>query len=182
MTHAPAVWYLMRSSGVVALLLLTVSFGLGVANAMRWTLFGSRLWVTTAIHRNSSLLAVAFLAVHVLTAVIDPDAQVAAVAVVSPFGSSAGLAAGTLSLDLLAAVVLTSLGRRRLKFRAWRMIHWSVYAAWPLAVAHTIAMGTDVSLWWLQTATLASMGAVGALVAWRMLPETGVQGAEEPTG
>jgi methionine sulfoxide reductase heme-binding subunit len=101
----------------------------------------------------------------------DPDAQVGAVAAFSPFGSNAWLATGTFSVDLLAAVVLTSLGRRRLNFRAWRVIHWSVYAAWPLAVAHTIAMGTDISLWRLETATLASMGAVGALVAWRVLPE-----------
>jgi sulfoxide reductase heme-binding subunit YedZ len=170
MTNAPAVWYLMRSSGIVALLLLTISLGLGIATSTRWRPHGSRLWVTTAIHRNASLLAVAFLAVHVLTAVVDPDAQVATVAVVWPFGSSASLAAGTLSLDLLAAVVLTSFGRRRLKFKTRRLIHWSVYAAWPLAIAHTIAMGTDVSLWWLQLATIASMGAVGALLVWRLSP------------
>ena len=67
MTTAPAVWYLMRATGVVALLLLTLSFGLGVATSNRWFPRGSRQWVTTTLHRNASLLAVVFLAIHVVT-------------------------------------------------------------------------------------------------------------------
>lgn len=169
MTHAPAVWYLMRSTGIVALLLLTISFGLGVANTNRWRPPGSRLYVTTELHRSVSLLSVAFIVVHVLTAVIDPDAQVRTVAAVWPFASPFSLALGALSLDLITAVVLTSLGRRRLPFRAWRLIHWSVYAAWPLAFAHTIAMGTDAHLWWLELPILACTAAMGALVSWRVL-------------
>ena len=133
MTHVPAVWYLMRSTGIVALLLLTVSVGLGIATTNRWRPPGSRLYVTTEIHRYVSLLSVAFIAVHMLTAVVDPDAQVGALAAVWPFGSPFSLAIGTVSLDLIAAVVITSLGRRRLPFKGWRLIHWSGYAAWPLA-------------------------------------------------
>lgn len=169
MTHAPAVWYLMRSTGIVALLLLTISFGLGVANTNRWRPPGSRLYVTTEIHRYVSLLALAFVAVHVLTAVVDPDARVRALAAVWPFGAHASLAAGTLSLDLLAAVVITSLGRRRLPYKTWRLIHWSAYAAWPLAFAHTIAMGTDAHLWWLELPVLGCTAAMGALLSWRVL-------------
>ncbi|HEY5659673.1 MAG TPA: ferric reductase-like transmembrane domain-containing protein [Gaiellaceae bacterium] len=169
MTHAPAVWYLMRSTGIVALVLLTLSFGLGVANTNRWRPHGSRLYVTTEIHRYVSLLAVAFVAVHVATAVIDPDAQVRTLAAVWPFGPPFSLALGVLSLDLLAAVVLTSLGRRRLPFGAWRAVHWSAYAAWPLAFVHTLAMGTDAHLWWLELPVLACTAAMGALVSWRVL-------------
>lgn len=91
------------------------------------------------------------------------------VAAVWPFGSPFSLAVGTLSLDLLAAVVITSLGRRHLPFRAWRTIHWSAYAAWPLAFAHTIAMGTDAHLWWLELPVLSCAAAMGALVSWRVL-------------
>jgi len=168
-THAPAVWYLMRSTGIVALLLLTISFALGVATTNRWRPPTSRLYVTTEVHRYAALLSVAFIAVHVLTAIVDPDAQVRALAAVWPFGSPFSLAVGTLSLDLIAAVVITSLGRRRLPFKAWRLIHWSVYAAWPLAFVHTIAMGTDAHLWWLELPVLACTGAMGALLGWRVL-------------
>jgi sulfoxide reductase heme-binding subunit YedZ len=167
MTTAPAVWYLMRASGVVALLLLTVAFGLGVATSNRWKPRAARLWVTTAIHRSASLLSVSFVAVHVSTAAIDPDAAVHPLAIVWPLGNSWSLAAGTLSLDLLAALVITSLGRRRLSFRAWRAIHWTAYAAWPLAVAHGLGMGTDVGAWWLQAVTIACIAAMGGVVTWR---------------
>lgn len=171
MTTAPAVWYLMRASGVVALLLLTVTFGLGIATSNRWKPRSSRLWVTTAIHRNASLLAVVFLTVHVLTSAIDPDAAVRWVSIVWPFGTAWSLAVGTLSLDLVTALVVTSLGRRRLSFRAWRVLHWSAYAAWPFAVAHGLGMGTDVRTWWLQAVTVACIGAMGGVVTWRFSAE-----------
>src|SRR4051812_332750 len=148
MTTAPAVWYLMRASGIVALLLLTTSLALGIATTTRWRPDGARLRVTTMVHRNASLLAVAFLAVHVTTALLDPDAQVRALAVVLPFGSPWSLSAGTLSLDLVAALVMTSLGRRRLSYATWRVVHWGSYAAWPPAVVHGLAMGTDAGAWW----------------------------------
>jgi sulfoxide reductase heme-binding subunit YedZ len=168
MTHAPAVWYLMRASGVVALLLLTLALGLGIANAKRWRPPGSRLFVTTALHRNASLLAVAFLAVHVATAVVDPDAAVGLASVLFPVGGF-WLALGTLGLDALAAVTITSLLRRRLSYRLWRTVHWSAYAAWPLAVAHGLGMGSDVGTWWFGSVAVACLAATAGAVTWRLL-------------
>jgi sulfoxide reductase heme-binding subunit YedZ len=167
-TTNPAVWYLMRATGVVALLLLTLSFGLGVSTSNRWSLRGSRQWVTTTLHRNASLLSVVFLVIHVVTSIVDPDAQVRALATVSPFGTPWWLATGTLSLDLLAAVVVTGLARKRLPFRFWRIVHWSAYAAWPLAVVHTLGMGSDAHAWWLAGVTVACIAAIGGLVTWRV--------------
>jgi len=165
--NAPIVWYVMRATGVVALLLLTLSFGLGVANTNRWRPLGSRLYVTTAIHQSASLLAVAFLAVHVLTAVIDPDAGVSLAALVLPLGSGVWLVAGTLALDLVAALVVTSLLRRRIGFRTWRTIHWTAYGAWPVAVAHGLGMGSDSGTWWYAAVTIGCIAAMAGLVAWR---------------
>jgi sulfoxide reductase heme-binding subunit YedZ len=167
---APAVWYLMRASGVVALLLLTTSLALGIATTERWRPSGARLRVTTMIHRNASLLAVAFLAVHVLTSVLDPDAEVRAVATIVPFGSAWPLAVGTLSLDLVVALVATSLARRRIGFRAWRLVHWSAYAAWPLAVGHGVAMGTDARAWWSALVTVGCIGVATGAASWRLMP------------
>lgn len=166
----PAVWYLMRASGVVSLLLLTTSLALGIATTTRWRPTGARLRVTTMVHRNAALLAVAFLAVHVLTAVLDPDAGVRAVSALVPFGSAWSLAAGTLALDLVIALVATSLGRRRLSFRAWRIVHWSAYAAWPLAVAHGLAMGTDARAWWSALVTVACISVATGAASWRLMP------------
>jgi methionine sulfoxide reductase heme-binding subunit len=168
MTTAPVVWYLMRASGVVAMLLLTTSFALGIATSNRWRPPGSRLHVTTTIHRNASLLAVVFLALHVLTAAVDSDAAVRLASVVLPSGSLA-LTAGALSLDLVAALVITSLLRRRIPHRSWRTIHWSAYGAWPLALAHGLGMGSDNGTWWAGGATVACIAAIGGVVMWRLL-------------
>jgi sulfoxide reductase heme-binding subunit YedZ len=179
MTHAPAVWYLMRASGVVTLLLLTLALGLGIATSNRWRPAGSRLYVTTTLHRNASLLAVVFLAVHVLTAVVDPDAGVGVASVVFPVGGTVWLAAGTLALDALAAVTITSLLRRRLGYRLWRAVHWSAYAAWPLAVAHGLGMGSDDGTWWLDLVTLGCIAAAAGAVTWRLLPTSSAPRAAE---
>jgi methionine sulfoxide reductase heme-binding subunit len=106
----------MRASGVVSLLLLTLVSALGVATVSRWRTGRVPRFVTLALHRNVSLLAVLFLAVHVVTAVIDSDASVRAVAIIAPLPSSRyglwlGLAA--LALDLVLALVITSRLRHR---------------------------------------------------------------------
>ena len=167
-TNALPVWYLMRATGVVSLLLLTLAFALGIATSNRWRPTGSRLYVTTTLHRNAALLAVAFLAVHVVTAVIDVDAGVGLVSVIFPVGPG-WLAVGTLGLDLLAALVLTSLVRRHLGYRLWRAIHWAAYGAWPLAIAHGLGMGSDDGTWWLDAVAIACIATMAAVVTWRVL-------------
>jgi sulfoxide reductase heme-binding subunit YedZ len=167
-TNALPVWYLMRATGVVSLLLLTLAFALGIATSNRWRPTGSRLYVTTTLHRNAALLAVAFLAVHVVTAVIDVDAGVGLVSMILPVGPG-WLAVGTLGLDLLAALVLTSLVRRHLGYRLWRAIHWAAYGAWPLAFAHGLGMGSDDGTWWLDAVAIACIATMAAVVTWRVL-------------
>ena len=60
--HGPGLWYATRATGLVALLLLTVSVLLGILTAGR---FASRNWprfLSQGLHRNVSLLVLAFLA------------------------------------------------------------------------------------------------------------------------
>ena len=166
----PPVWYLMRATGIVALLLLTTATALGVATSMRASLAGHR-GVTLLVHRSASLLAVVFLAVHVLLAVADPDAAVGLVSLFVPFAGAAQplwVGLGALSLQLLAAVVVTSLLRRRLSFRSWRAVHWLAYAAWPLALLHGIGMGSDTATNWMLLVNLACLAAVGGALVWRL--------------
>jgi sulfoxide reductase heme-binding subunit YedZ len=165
------VWYAMRASGVVALVLLTLTTELGVASVRRVRLAGLPGFATPALHRSLSLLSVSFLAVHVLTAIVDPDAAVGLAAVVLPLGGSGQtlwLGLGALSLDLLAAVVLTSLVRRRLGLRLWRAVHLLAYASFPLALAHSVGLGTDAGEPWLQAIAAACAALVGAALAWRL--------------
>lgn len=164
-------WYVMRASGLVSLLFLTVVVALGVATSTRARPRGLPLYVTTTVHRNAALLAVAFLGVHVVTAVLDPYAAVQLTAVLVPFSSHwapfwVGL--GALGVDLIAAVVVTSLVRRRLPYRVWRGIHWAAYAAWPLVLAHGLGAGTDRGTGWMRAVDALCIGVVGGALAWRV--------------
>ena len=86
-----------------------------------------------------SLLVLAFLALHVGTTVVDTYTSIPLTAAFIPFASAykaAWLSLGAVALDLLLALVATSLIRQRLGHRAWRRVHWLAYACWPVAVAH----------------------------------------------
>jgi sulfoxide reductase heme-binding subunit YedZ len=171
-TSSAADWYLMRGSGVVSLLLLTVVLALGIATSNRARPRGIPLYVTTTVHRNAALLATGFVGLHVLTALVDPDAAVSLVDVVVPFApgrSNGWVGLGALALELAAAVVVTSLLRRRMSHRAWRAVHWLAYLAWPLAFFHAMGMGTDAATSWMRLVDAGCALAVGAAVAWRVV-------------
>lgn len=170
-THTTALWYASRASGVVALVLLTAALALGMLVNRQGRLPGLPRFAVTGLHRNISLLSVAFLAIHVLTAVADPYVMIGLAATVIPFTAAykpLWLGLGALSLDLVAALIVTSLARARMGRRAWRAIHWAAYAAWPLAVAHSLGSSADMrSGVMLGVLTGCVQTGCGAL-AWRL--------------
>ncbi len=167
-TAGPSVdWYLTRSSGAVALLLLTLAVALGVTDVQRWSTPRWPRFVVDTLHRNVSLLALAFLALHILTAVLDTFAPISLLAAFVPFVSSYRpfwLGLGAVALDLLLAVILTSLLRQRLGPAAWRATHWLAYACWPIALLHTLGTGSDVKSAWLLVLSIACLAVVAAAV------------------
>jgi len=182
---SPAVWYLMRASGVVTLLLLSGVFALGVATTNRQQLGRLPRFVTAALHRNISLLAVVFLGIHVATALVDPYAQVSATSVVVPFvgaGKPLWIGLGAVSLDLVAALTVTSLLRRHLGQRAWKGIHWLAYLSWPVALAHGLGIGSDTNALWLRTLTAGCVVLVGSAVVSRLRSVGGPAKQLEPRG
>jgi len=166
----PMVWYLLRGSGVVTLLLFTAVVVLGIATTMRWRAGRLPRFVTLGLHRNVSLLAAVFLAIHIATAMLDSYAHVHLLQLFVPasttrYGLFLGL--GALSLDLLLAVMVTSLVRHRLSQRVWKGIHWLGYASWPVAFVHSVGIGTDRHLGWFQVTALACLGLLAATTGWR---------------
>jgi len=165
-----ALWYLGRGTGVVALVLLTVTVGLGVATGAGRPLPALPRSAVVLVHRNASLLAVSFLAVHVGSLLFDPYAQLRVVDLVLPFGGAyrpLWLGLGTAALDLILAIVVTSLARHRLGLRAWRAVHWLTYAAWPLAVLHAVGTGSDAGSLWLRVVAAGCVLTVAMSLAWR---------------
>jgi sulfoxide reductase heme-binding subunit YedZ len=162
-TSGPLLWYVARATGVVALVLLTIVMALGVANVRRLRTRHIPRFVIDAVHRNAALLAVSFVGLHVVTTIVDTYVNISPLAAVVPFASAykaLWIGLGTASLDLLGAVMITSLLRRRLGHRLWRATHWLAYASWPVAMIHSLGAGTDASSSWM----LAVAGACALVV------------------
>jgi sulfoxide reductase heme-binding subunit YedZ len=166
-----AFWYATRASGIVALVLLTVTMVLGLATTNRAR---ARNWPGFAqqeIHRRVSMIAMVFVAIHVLTSVLDSFVSISWLAIVVPFTSSYSpfwTGVGTISLDLMLAVFVSSLLRSHLKPGTWRALHWLSYLCWPVALAHTFGMGTDAGETWVIGLAVVCMLSVGAALLWRL--------------
>jgi methionine sulfoxide reductase heme-binding subunit len=167
-------WYTTRATGIVALALLTGVVVLGVLTALRRESSNVPRFAVQDLHRRFSLLAVVFTALHVLTTLTDAYVPVGWASLVVPFTSPyrrLWLGLGTVAVDLLLAVTVSSLARRAMAHRVWRAIHWSAYAAWPVALVHASGTGTDRGLRWTQVlagacvAAVVTAGAVRVVVA-----------------
>lgn len=169
---SPVLWYATRATGLMALVLLTGTVVLGVLTTTR---FSTARWPGIAqqdIHRRISMLAVVFVAGHILTSVLDSFVHIGWAAIVVPFASDYKrfwVGVGTISLDLMLAVFVTSLLRHRIPAHLWRGIHWLAYVSWPIAVIHAIGIGTDMRLAWVlglvAACVLLVVGAVGFRVS-----------------
>ena len=169
MSHA--LWYASRATGLVALVLLTSTTVFGLLGAGRLSIARWPRFAITSLHRNLSLLTVAFLGVHIATAVIDPYASIGWADAVLPFSARyqpLWLGLGAVAIDLLAALVVTSLLRERIGLRLWRGIHWTAYLCWPVAFAHGLGIGgADSHRLWVLSVDLLCLLAVAVALAMR---------------
>lgn len=163
----PALWFANRGTGFVLLLLLTFSTMLGVLSTSR---VSPRLWprmLSQGLHRNVSLLAVTFLAAHVVTAVVDTFVDIRWWQAFVPFSGTyepLWLGFGSFALDLLIAVTATSVLRHRMSHRPWRAVHVLAYGAWGLGLLHGIQIGTDTNTAWGAAMNYGCIAAVSVAV------------------
>jgi predicted ferric reductase len=170
-TGQSALWYLSRATGTVSIVLLTLVMLLGVGVSGRRTVPGLQKFVVLGLHRNVSLLAVVFLGVHIGSAIVDPYVPIRLVDALVPFTSAyqpLWLGLGALAVDLLAAILVTTLLRRHIGRRLWRAVHWTAYAVWPVALVHGFTMGPDVRVGPLLVLTVACAAAVSYAAVWRV--------------
>lgn len=170
-TTSPTLWYATRATGIVALVLLTGTTVLGLLTAGRMQTRGWPAFAQADLHKRVSLLALVFLAIHVLTAVLDTYVHIGWVAIVVPFASVyrpfwTGL--GAVGVDLLIAVAVTSALRTRLSARTWRAVHWLSYGSWPVAMAHSLGEGTDAARLWMDVLAALCGAAVAVALGWRI--------------
>ena len=146
-------WYTSRATGAVSLVLFTAVMVLGIATSSRVAFAGLPRAGLLRLHRTITLTAMAFLTVHIVTAIADGYVDLNYWDVIVPFGSGfdplwIGLAA--VAVDLLIAIGITSALRRHLSPKVWRVVHLSAYAMWPLAVLHGFGVsGGDGRQTWM---------------------------------
>jgi len=144
-----AYWYLARSSGVVAYVLLwsSVALGLMITNKL------SRLWpggpTAVDLHQFTSLLALAFALFHALVLLGDRYIGYTLFQLLVPFASTEyrplWVALGQLGFYLALPVAFSFYVRRRIGHRAWRLLHYGSFAVYFLVTAHGLGAGTDAT-------------------------------------
>jgi methionine sulfoxide reductase heme-binding subunit len=145
MSDVPWTWFVMRSSGLVAVGLLTVSVLLG--------LIGPRLRPTPrltsiSVHRAASVAGTLLIVAHIVLALLDKWIVLDWPAALLPGAASWerwGVALGALAVDLLIVVLVTTATRMRAP-RMWHRAHLQAYPVWALAVGHGLLVGTDGAL------------------------------------
>ncbi|MFD9737387.1 ferric reductase-like transmembrane domain-containing protein [Umezawaea sp. NPDC059074] len=163
-----SLWFASRAGGLLALVLLTGTFVLGLLTSGRHATVAWPRFTIALLHRNLSLLTVVFLAVHIVTAVVDGYVSIGWIDVVVPFVAGYQpfwLGLGAVAVDVLVALVVTSLLRARIRPEVWRAVHWLAYACWPVALVHGLGMGTD--LWWVWVVDAVCLAAVLGALVWR---------------
>ena len=184
-SNSQALWFLSRGSGLVLLVLFSAVVALGVATRIGSAPRRLPRFAVAELHRTLSLFAVVLLALHVVTAILDPYANIGWLATVVPFAShyrSAAIGLGAIALDLVGALVLTSVLRQRIGHRAWRAVHWLAYAAWPIAFAHSLGASTDLHVWWAALCEWGSGALVATAVVTRLLVAGGRNDGAPATG
>ena len=130
-----------------------------------------------ALHDYTTVLWIPLALLHIVALVLDSTARVGWLDVVLPFRVPYGTLAiglGTISVDLLVIVTVTSFFKRRMQPDAWRWIHRLAYLAFALVFLHAVLGGTDFSdplvsaITWAAAAGLAILAL--ARVFWGRLP------------
>ncbi len=165
-------WYATRATGVVALVLLTAGMALGLLTSVRFQRPDWPRIVTLGLHRNVTLVALAFTLIHILTTVLDSFVSIPLPDAFIPFISSyrpVWVGFGAIAFDLMLALIGTSLVRARMSARSWRLVHWGAYLSWPVAVLHGLGTGTDTPVPWVLAVTGGCVLVVGVLTLWRLV-------------
>ncbi|MBC7559471.1 MAG: ferric reductase-like transmembrane domain-containing protein [Dermatophilaceae bacterium] len=172
MTTGTVFWYASRATGVVSLVLFSVVAILGIMVNRQGRLPGLPRFAVTGLHRSLSLLTLAFLGTHIVTAIADGYAHIPWLSTIVPFTSGYErfwIGLGTVAIDLMAAVIVTSLLRTRLSPALWRAVHWLAYVCYPVVVVHSLGANKDLRSGWLLALTMATVFSVLTAIGYRIL-------------
>ena len=140
-------WYISRMSGLMAYFLvwLSVMLGLSVTNKL------GRLWpggpAVVDLHQFTSLLALSFVAVHIVVLLGDQYIGYSLSQLLIPFASAeyrpfwVGL--GQLAAYIAIPVSASFYLRKHIGYAMWRTIHYGTFLLYALVTVHSLMSGTD---------------------------------------
>ncbi len=146
-------WLASRASGLVALVLVTISVGIGLTMAGRVMRRPGLSKSLLAIHEQTALAGLVAIAVHGLTLLGDPWLNPGVKGVVIPFAM--GFKPFWTGLGVIAGYLAVMLGlsfyaRRSFGPRLWRKAHRATVVVYALGVVHALGAGSDASSVWLR--------------------------------
>jgi len=166
-------WLASRSSGIVALLAVSISviIGLMMANGLPRKPGAKRQLL--AVHESTALAGLIAIAIHGVTLLGDAYLHPTITQIAIPFtisyrpiytglGIIAGWSAAFLGLSFYA--------RRWFGARRWRTIHRATILVWALAVIHTLGAGTDATQLWMRAILLTTGIPIAFLFLRRIMP------------
>lgn len=172
MTTDQFLWVLARVGGLASYASLAVALFTGIAlrtAVLDW--LGSNR-ALRSLHEYTTVLWIPLAAIHVVALVLDQTARVGWLDVLIPFRAPYGTLAiglGTLSVDVLLVVTVTSFFKRRMQPDLWRWLHRLAYVAFALMFLHAVLGGTDFSDPAVSAITWATAAALLALALTRLL-------------
>ncbi len=164
-------WYMARSAGIVAYLLLwgAVASGIAIGNQLLNGLVKPP--VVFEIHKSLSILAMIVGMFHGVILLGDTYMNFSVLDLVLPFHSPyqplwVGL--GILGFYLSVILVASFYIKKRIGQRAWRLLHYSSFAMWIMASLHGIAAGTDTQSILMKVLYAVAIVSVGYLLTYRI--------------
>jgi predicted ferric reductase len=169
LTSAKAYWFVSRSSGVLAYLLLTLSviWGLVQSGAILRPTIPPAL--ALGLHNFLSWGGLVMGTLHALVLLGDNKPPMNLADIVIPFVGPyrpmwVGL--GVVGIYLMLLVSISFYVRSKIGQKNFRLLHYTSYAAFLLVTWHAIGAGTDTSA--LRLIYTVSIGGVGLLTIWRI--------------
>lgn len=166
-----ASWDASRASGFVGYLLLWLSVATGIGAHMRFRSRWASGTLLLEVHRITSVLALAFVAAHVLGLLLDPVVHFAPIDGFVPFTSAfrpVQVGLGTVAEWLLVIILATTALAGRMPYTTWRQFHLLSFPCYALAVAHGVTSGTSSDDAPALTLYALTAGVVAALAVARI--------------
>lgn len=173
---SPALWYVTRAAAVSAYALLVVAVALGLIRSLAHELSVRVGWALDELHQFVSLLAAAFVVLHLATLALDPYISFGVANLLLPLGQPYRPLAtdlGVLGCYALVVVLASSWLRRRLSYRLWRGLHYASFAAFALVTLHGLLAGADAGQPWMRGVYVGAASAVFFLALVRLLAPSG---------